>query len=133
MQYVEFRGAKSKPRKMRQGVPQGGVLSPVFFNMFKMTTPPDMVYSQKSPNFSSKVLCNIIHHFLKRNQNTTSNMHKWNNAVPTIQHLKLLGVTGNVNLAPISHLLNKTKIYQRALSFSQQTIPTSHPETRTPK
>ena len=41
--------------------------------------------------------------------------------------------TGNVKMAPISHLLNKTKIYQRALSFAQQTIPTSHPETRTPK
>ena len=31
--YVEFRGAKSKYRKMRQGVPQGGVLSPVLFNL----------------------------------------------------------------------------------------------------
>ena len=39
---MEFRGSKSKFRKMRQGVPQGGLLSPVLFNMYmaKIPTPP---------------------------------------------------------------------------------------------
>ena len=40
--YVIYRGSKSPLRKMKQGVPQGGVLSPILFNLYmsKMPLPP---------------------------------------------------------------------------------------------
>lgn len=41
--YVEFRDTKSKHRKMKQGVPQGGILSPILFNYYLscMPDPPN--------------------------------------------------------------------------------------------
>ena len=43
--YVEFRGAKSKRRLAKRGVPQGVVLSPILFNLnvSKIPQPPDSV------------------------------------------------------------------------------------------
>lgn len=40
---VEFRGARSKHRKVKQGVPQGGVISPILFNFYlvKLPSPPE--------------------------------------------------------------------------------------------
>ena len=43
--YVEFRNSKSGLRKNKQGVPQGGVLSPLLFNTYlskKPVTPPEL-------------------------------------------------------------------------------------------
>ena len=37
--YVEFRGSTSRYRKLRQGVPQGGVLSPTLFNIYMCEVP----------------------------------------------------------------------------------------------
>lgn len=37
--YVEFRNTRSKYRKIRQGVPQGGVLSPTLFNLYMCAIP----------------------------------------------------------------------------------------------
>ena len=72
--YVEFRGKKSKHRKMRQGVPQGGVLSPLLFNLYmrKMPCPPDGVktttYADDTNIYSSDVkiqpICDRLNPYL---------------------------------------------------------------------
>ena len=38
--YVEFRGSRSGLRRNKQGVPQGGVLSPILFNTYISKIPP---------------------------------------------------------------------------------------------
>lgn len=118
---MEFHGKISKFRKMKQGVPQGGVLSPLVFN-FYMTgqpTPPDRVrivtYADDctllASNTNPQVASDLLNSYLPT-------LHNWlserclqlcwtkevkkeleisinNQRIPTTQHPKVLGVTFN--------------------------------------
>ena len=73
--FVEFRNKRSKFRKMRQGVPQGGVLSPILFNLYmsKMPPPPTgislVTYADDSNVLTSgtniKQMCNNLNQYLQ--------------------------------------------------------------------
>ena len=59
--FVDFREQKSSHRKIKMGVPQGGVLSPIFFNIY-LTSLPDsplkvsmVSYADDSTVFASGV------------------------------------------------------------------------------
>ncbi|WP_333764851.1 reverse transcriptase domain-containing protein [Streptomyces sp. IBSBF 2390] len=72
--YVEFRDSKSRQRKVKQGVPQGGVLSPLLFNFYmrEQPTPPQdvtivtyaddctLLSSHKDPSVASDRLNNYL-------------------------------------------------------------------------
>ena len=45
-QYVVFRNSVSKHRKMKQGVPQGGVLSPILFNLYMLSPPGNILWKK---------------------------------------------------------------------------------------
>ena len=72
--YVEFHGAKSKLRKMKQGVPQGAILSPNLFNLYmsKLPSPPDIIklvtYADDSTVLSSgpkiRLICENLNAYL---------------------------------------------------------------------
>ena len=73
--YDEFRNKRSKFRKIRQGVPQRGVLSPVLFNQYMSKTPlspPDIIlvtYADDSNVLKSctdiKKMCNDLNQYLQ--------------------------------------------------------------------
>ena len=72
--FVEFRGAKSSYRKMKQGVLQGGVLSPTLFNLYMkdMPTPSNNIclvtYADDSTGLNSgpkiEPLCEELNEYL---------------------------------------------------------------------
>lgn len=53
---VEFRGAKSKRIKVKQGVPQGGLLSPILFNFYLQCTYVDDFLTENDLD----TICNAI-------------------------------------------------------------------------
>ena len=73
--YVEFRGSKSKHRKMKQGVPQGGVLSPILFNLYMASIPQPqgniklVTYADDGTALNSgtdiKKICDELNDYLK--------------------------------------------------------------------
>ena len=78
--YVEFRNAKSNFRKVRAGIPQGGVLSPILFNAYMsgLPTPPDGIkltsYADDCTSYASgpsiPPICEKLNSYL-------TTLHKW--------------------------------------------------------
>ena len=78
--YVEFRNHKSTHRKVHQGVPQGGVLSPLLFN-FYLATLPDPPNGVKTVSYADD--CSVmtsgtdVNEMCNRMNGYLATLHAW--------------------------------------------------------
>ena len=123
--YVEFRNAKSTFRKVRAGVPQVGVLSPILFNAYMsgLPTPPDGIkltsYADDCTSYASgptiTPICEKLNSYL-------TTLHEW-----LEEH--------DLELSPVKSTATVFTTFSQEVSMSlpikigQHTVPT----TKNPK
>ena len=121
--YVMFRNSKSKYRKVKQSVPQGGVLSPVLFNLYmsSMPSPPgsinlstlDTWFKSRNLNISPSKSSATLFTTSSNEINIELGVEIAGESVPTVKKPKILGVTFDGLLTFKEHAANmKTSVPQ---------------------
>ena len=123
--YVEFRNAKSTFRKVRAGVPQGGVLSPILINAYMsgQPTPPDGIkltsYADDCTSYASgptiPPICEKLNGYL-------TTLHEW----PEEHDLEL---SPGKSTATVFTTFSQEVSMSLPIKIGQHTVPT----TKNPK